>query len=183
MTIKPWERQRGESQKAFEAFTVYRDMGAERSLMKVVQKLNKSLQLLGRWSSKWNWVERVRLYDAELDRQYRLEQEEERRKMAERHAKQAMMFQNKILERLRTIDPNRLSPSDLIKWFDVAVKVERLSRGESTEITEVEHSGQVSTNNEHTVTQRIVSDPVSRELARELFRRATSSDMGRGREE
>jgi IS30 family transposase len=152
MSTKPWERQRGESQKSYEAFSIYRDMGATRSIQKVAQKLTKSDALLRRWSSKWNWVERAKEYDAEIDRQYLLEQEEERKKMSERHAKQAMMFQNKILERLRTIDPNRLSPADLIRWFDIAVKIERLARGESTVISSVEKKAEVV---HHDVTSKI----------------------------
>lgn len=178
MSIKAWERQRGESQKAFEAFTVYRDLESERSLVKVGQKLGKSSTLIERWSVQWSWVERARLYDEEKERQYLLQQEEERKKMAERHAKQSMMFQNKVLERLRTIDPNRLTPADLIKWFEVAVKVERQARGESTEKHELNHTGQVNTNNEHNITHRVLHDPVTRELARELFRRSTESDLG-----
>lgn len=171
MSIKPWERQRGESQKAFEAFAIYRDMGSTRSIQKVAQKLTKSEALLRRWSAKWNWVERAKEYDLEMDRQHRLQQEEERRKMAERHAKQAMMFQNKILERLRTLDPNRLTPADLIRWFDIAVKVERLARGESTEIHEVEHSGQVDQRGNVRIQHEILADPESRELVKQLFRR------------
>lgn len=179
MTMKSWERQKGESQRAYEAFAIYRDMGPSRSLAKVAKKLGKAISLIERWSRKWNWVERAALYDDELDRQYRAEQEEERKKMAERHAKQAMMIQNKIVQRLQTLDPNQLSPSDLIRWFDIAVKVERLARGQSTEITKLEHNGQVSVNNDY-ITQRILSDPESRELARELFRRAITKDLGGG---
>lgn len=179
---KAWERQRGESQKAFEAFAIYRDMGPTRSLLKVTQKLTKSETLIKRWSSKWNWVDRIQLYDAEMDRQQLLQQEEERKQMAERHAKQALLFQNKIIERLRTIDPNRLTPADLIRWFEVAVKVERQARGESDK-HEIEHKGQVKLNNEHNITHRVINDPATRELARELFRRSIASDLGSGREE
>lgn len=48
---------------------------------------------------------------------------------------------------------------------------------------EVEHKGEMKTNNEHTITQRIVNDPVSRELARQLYRRSVGEGMGGGREE
>ena len=36
-----WERQEGETAQAFQAFAAYRDMGAERSLAKVAQKVGK----------------------------------------------------------------------------------------------------------------------------------------------
>ena len=37
-TDKPWERQKGESDKAYEAFVTYRDMGTDRSIRAVAQK-------------------------------------------------------------------------------------------------------------------------------------------------
>jgi hypothetical protein len=166
-----WERQKGESRKAYEAFRVYRDMGAARSLAKVAEKLGKSTTLLSRWSAKHDWVERCRKYDEYMEREYLLQQAEERRKMAERHAKQAMMFQNKILERMRSLDPRELSPNDLIRWFDIAVKIERLSRGESTEIQKVEHGGEVKQSHEIGITNKLLEDEEARELIKRLIRK------------
>lgn len=131
-----WERKKGETQQSFEAFTIYRDMGPKRSLEKVSQKLGKSRSLMERWSRRHNWVERCRAYDEEMDRISREALEEARREMVERHAKTAMMFQQKILERMRNLNPAELSTSDMIKWFDIAVKIERLSRGEPRETEE-----------------------------------------------
>ena len=65
-TDKPWERQKGESEKAFEAFVTYRDMGEKRTLTAVAEKLQKSGTLIRRWKSTWDWAERVRAYDNEL---------------------------------------------------------------------------------------------------------------------
>lgn len=178
-----WDRQKGESRKAYEAFSIYRDLGPSRSIAKVAEKLGKSKSLLERWSRKWNWVERTEQYDEYQDRMYRLEQEEKRKEMAERHARQAKMFQNKVVQRLQTLEPSQLSATELVRWFDTAVKVERLSLGESTDIAEVEHNGQVTERHEYDITQRIVSDPESRELARQLFRRTVEKNMGDGRKE
>ena len=61
-----YSRRVGESQKAFAAYCEYRDMGAERSIERVSQKLAKSLPFLKRWSSHWGWVGRARGYDDDL---------------------------------------------------------------------------------------------------------------------
>lgn len=52
-----------ESAQAWEAFEVYRDMGADRSLDHVSRKCNKSKSLLARWSVKYGWGKRVRAFD------------------------------------------------------------------------------------------------------------------------
>lgn len=155
MKKAPYERQEGESIKAFEGFKLYRDMGIDRSLAKVGEKLGKSDTLISRWSSKNNWVERVQAYDDEMDRKAILENEKKRREMVKRHANAATMFQAKVVERLNTLKPEELSPNDLIKWFTEAVKIERLSRGESTDISEVTHNGEVKEKHEYNIFQRV----------------------------
>lgn len=155
MKKAPYERQEGETKKAFEAFTIYRDLGITRSIREVAQKLNKSVALIGRWSSKFNWVERAQAFDDEMDRKAILENEKKRKEMVKRHANAATMFQAKVVERLNTLKPEELSPNDLIRWFTEAVKIERLSRGESTDISEVTHNGEVKEKHEYNIFQRV----------------------------
>jgi len=131
-----WERQPGESTKAYAAFCAYRDLGPERSIEKAGQMLDKprSKKWLGEWSSKYHWVERARAYDDYIEMKKRVEHEQAILEMAERQARIAMAFQEKIIERLQSIDPAELTPTELARWFDVAAKIERLNRGEPTEI-------------------------------------------------
>ena len=72
------EREKGESAVAYHAFTVYRDMPpAERSLRALRDLLSeqnpntkkKSLGVLGEWSSRYHWQERVSAWDIENSRQ------------------------------------------------------------------------------------------------------------------
>jgi len=76
----PWDRQPDESQQAFEAFAIYRDMAYQRSLAAAGWKLHKSKKLLERWSAKHGWVKRVAAWDAYNDRESRNELEQERRR-------------------------------------------------------------------------------------------------------
>jgi hypothetical protein len=64
--MRAWERQLGESAKAYAAWTVYRDLGPERSLRKTAQMYYgciKNVHQLARWSRKFDWVERARAFD------------------------------------------------------------------------------------------------------------------------
>lgn len=131
-----WERQKGESSKAYAAFCVYRDLGPDRSIEKARQTMPKTRpkSWLVCWSTKYNWVARAAAYDDYLDRKKRLEREKAIMDMMERHARLAVAFQQRIAQRLQEVDPAELSPSDMAKWLDTATKLERLSRGEPTEI-------------------------------------------------
>jgi len=62
----PFEQQPRESNKAFAAFSLYLNLGSERSLATVAQKLHKSVTMLGRWSAKFDWAARVAAHGAHL---------------------------------------------------------------------------------------------------------------------
>jgi hypothetical protein len=58
-----WERWPNESSPAFEAFTMYREMGAQRSLVRVGRECGKNVRLMERWSIRWRWQERAAAWD------------------------------------------------------------------------------------------------------------------------
>ena len=126
--IAPWEQQPGESAKAFEAFAIYRDMGVERSVRKVTQRLNKSLTLIGKWSSRYNWPERARAYDRDLDRQAHAQAVRDVRSMTNRHIRIAMQVQAKALEALEQLNVATLSPKMQLAFLAKATEIERMNR-------------------------------------------------------
>lgn len=75
-----WERQKGEPSKSYSLFKEYRDLGSKRTFPQII-KLNESkhteeknipsLSQLKTLSSRWNWVERCRLYDNHMDQKER----------------------------------------------------------------------------------------------------------------
>lgn len=130
MPSELWERQAGESAKAFAGFAHYRDSGPARSLRRTHKEVGASFQTVSRWSVGFRWVARVEAWDAEQDRQWRVDQTVARRRMADRHARIAGGVLNKVIERLQALDASALSPRDLIAWLDTATKVERLALGE-----------------------------------------------------
>lgn len=89
----------GESQKAYEAFVTYRDMGVQRSLAKVAEKLGKSSQIISRWSAKHAWGERV----AEWDAQQFQKADNKREKMREKLIEDELADYEKQLDKWREV--------------------------------------------------------------------------------
>lgn len=134
--VSEWQRREKETTVAFEAFVCYRDMGANRSLAKVAEKLGKSETLMQRWSGQHEWVNRAADFDGHLDEEVVDAQEKARREMAERHAKLAQAALTRVAQRLGDLDPEDLKPGDIARILEVATKLERLSRGEPSEHVE-----------------------------------------------
>jgi hypothetical protein len=61
-----FEQQERESNKAFAAFKTYLELGPDRSLVAVADKLGKHRTLLERWSTKFDWPARVQAHTAHL---------------------------------------------------------------------------------------------------------------------
>ena len=168
-TVESWERQSGESVQAFEAFAVYRDLGPARSVTKVARELDKSRALVGRWSRQFAWVMRATAFDREQDRLFLAEQAQARRDLARRHAKLAQAVQSKAVARLQVLDPRELSPSELLRYVQVAAEIERRAVGEAPAVGVVEDRDQgadvASLSDEE---RRTRMDQLRRELERRL---------------
>jgi hypothetical protein len=142
----PWERQPGESARAFGAFCVYRDLGPRRSLRAAAEKFYQRssaavLRQCNTWSSAFHWVERASAWDKHLDAEARRAQEEARREMAERQAREARALQAKAVERLKALKAEELGPADVLRYFVEAAKLERLACGEPSAVQRQELTG------------------------------------------
>lgn len=129
--LRPWERQDGETEKAFSAFKAYLEM-EDRNICQLAKRLSKSRQLVDKWKQKYNWQERCIAWDKSLQEIEYKTAVRERKKMAKRHIAIAMSMQAKAVEALKKIDVSKLNANEIIRLFDTAVKIERLSRGEAT---------------------------------------------------
>lgn len=153
-----WERQKGERDKAFHLFTLYRDMGPLRTIPKVQQEYKKltgntiSIDMLYKYSGNYSWKERTSAYDDHIDELTRIEQEEAIKEMVQRHANNSETLQDKIMELLNHPDvTNTEEPMSASKlaWllltttnsYEKAALLERLSRGEPTENITEQHTG------------------------------------------
>lgn len=123
-----WDRQQGESSKAYAAFCAYRDLGINRSVMKVVETyagLYGKRAILNRWSIQHSWVKRSSEYDDFLEKQRRKELQAQAIEMTHRHIEQSRILQDKAVKALSRIDPSSLSNQELLKFIETGMKLER----------------------------------------------------------
>jgi len=163
-----WERQPNETSKQYTAFCIYRDAGPERSISEVADKWSNSgaTSRLNEWSKKNHWVERATDYDEYIDTIKRFKNEEAIIEMSERHARESQLFQDKAIERLKSLEISELKPQDLIKYYDIAVKIERLSRGVPTENIKREEVKEV---NDYVITPEKLKKPEVRDAANKFI--------------
>jgi hypothetical protein len=132
----PWEPMSEETSSAFEAFATYRDLpGTQRSLSRVARDLDLPYATVSTFAKRFDWANRARAWDLELDRAKREKQRDELVKMTERHVAMSMSFQQKLMAGLAKINIETLRPGDLIRWFSVAVEIEKNARGLKSALT------------------------------------------------
>lgn len=148
-----FEQQLKESDKAFAAFKTYLELGPERSLAMVGQKLGKSKVLMEKWSAKFDWPARVQAYSAHFAMVERKAAESaaavygadraKRREVQREHEwemrTELMEAGRKVLEKFR--DGSRgATLGDVARALDIAVKLGRLSSGMKVDEDEDESS-------------------------------------------
>lgn len=138
LTLKEpfWLRQPYESKAAYEAFAAYRDLGDKRSQVLVAKQLGKSTTLIARWGSQWKWVKRVEAWDYHLDAEATAAAFEEVKEMRKRHINIATALQVKGFEGFDKLNAEDLKAAERLSFILEGVKLERISRGEPSEIQE-----------------------------------------------
>jgi hypothetical protein len=135
--IPVWERQKKETDVAWQAFTIYRDMELPRRLREVADEVGKSYALIRRWASHWQWRMRIAAYDGHRDEEARLKRVQDAK---EAIGEQLTMGRNlsvrsyNALLQMFTIDENGqidspLTPSDLIRLLTAMTELWRRAAG------------------------------------------------------
>lgn len=137
-----------ETTKAYRAFSDFCKMGSGRSIRKLhdeykakaeedkkqgksraVSVPSQTLSTLFEWSSANNWVQRAKSYETSKAKIERAIEAESLRVMKDRHTNFAMALQNKVADRLQLLNPDELTPETMLKYLEVAVRMEREARG------------------------------------------------------
>lgn len=154
-TGKMFKKQDFETDRAFMAFAIYRDLGmVDRSLDAVAQRMGIAKSTVARWSRENHWLDRVQPYDSEAILRNRRARVEKRRRTVTRHDDVASKLldnaERLLAPRPYTVkgrevkdkqgNPIMVMPSatDVEKAanaLDKAIKAQRLSQGLPTEHT------------------------------------------------
>lgn len=157
-----WERLPGETVGQYDKFCAYRDMkipgdpSSRRSIRALSGTIGSPKRYLDKLSSSLQWVARADAYDIEMERKARAQNETAILKMRKDHAELASQMIKKAAKRLLLIPEEELSAADIVRMFDIGVKIERISRGEATENRQI--SGKITAAHTGTVAFQFTDD-------------------------
>ena len=129
VTAKPWNMQPGETPKAYQAFEVYRDLGAERSVERAASALSKTRQNLVIWASRFDWAARVRAYDEHVAARAADKAVETAASVRARQAQHAKAIQFRAMQKFATVTPEGMSVGEATRAWQVGAEVERKALG------------------------------------------------------
>jgi hypothetical protein len=151
----PFSPAPGETQKAFETFLSYFDMGQTRSFTKLAKLTGVNVKSIKSWATRFCWQERLRAYHTHLLRARLAMDTDARRNEAELRAERARLLEDaewKVAEMLlraaqNTLDlliqsPGKRTLTDVARAVEIASKLGRLATGGANE--QVAHAGEVN---------------------------------------
>lgn len=165
-----WDRQEKEPPKAYQHFTIYRDLGPERSLAKVGQILGVAVQSLEPKASQWNWVARCDQWDAHVQVIQQRAYLDEAAKRGQQRAKAYTALLGKSLEALGKIDLSRANLGQVAAAMKAAAEGMRLEEGLATARTTLELQD-----------ARFILSRLPAETRREVLQ-ALGAELGAGRD-
>ena len=134
--LHPWSRMAAEGRKSFSYFTMYLELGQNRSVVKVQEKCGKNLSFLHRLSSKFSWLSRAIEYDqhvAELtSKQIAARRAAAQVKQADRAgvlSDTALVGARRLVNRLQADENAELTPDQITSMFGTAARVEATALG------------------------------------------------------
>jgi len=172
---RSWERCADEPLDAYLAFLAYclappamRSVGMVAALFDSGGREWRSAEVLGAWEHRFCWKGRAASWDADgVRRRNDSAEPTPFDEMMGRHRKEALAFQQRVIERLRRLDSDELKPGAIARWFDVAVRVEK----ETHEASQGNDEG----DRRREFLDRLLADPEACDLAGRLVERLASS--------
>lgn len=135
----PWHQQPGEGDTAYAHFRAHLNAGRHRTLIKTSETLTVTYGQLRNLASVNRWRERCRAWDEEQEAEEARIRDEARRRAWDEDERLSRAMKGVAGTKLRSINPEDLSNSEMIKLLDQSVRLSRLLYGEPTET--VAHTG------------------------------------------
>lgn len=127
----PWERQApDESELMYSRFLVYRDLGPEsdrmRQCLEVLQSTGDKITYatIKGYASTYRWSARAASWDRYNLQAVRAKMVKRRAKAIDDQCRSAEKLRLKALEALTALNPDDLSPADIVRFIDLAHRVE-----------------------------------------------------------
>ena len=149
--IDPWERQKKDTEEAWQAFIFYRDSGEKRSFRATAEHFKLWHNTIFRMNLKFRWKERVLAYERHLDAQRQEVHKKEVVAMAKRHASVASsaigVLSEPLKEAVRRINAclwtlEKISDTELLRLIRAnasvlkdLVEIERVAMGAPGTVT------------------------------------------------
>lgn len=135
-----WEKWPAENSKQYRAFSLYRDMGVDRSMRQVAYILRKNSirakdpgaeipfpkslpRYVYEWATAYMWTERVRAFDEYMFKEQEKQWFERQKALRAQQWEASETLFGIGLEALKHIDVDELEPKDIAKFLDLASKM------------------------------------------------------------
>lgn len=131
MDERIWEQLPNETNKAYEAFVFYRDLGAGRTMIEVARSLKKSYSLIRRWNDDWDWDTRASAWDNYISEKAADKAAHEYAQMIERQINIGKMLQARAAKAIQSMDFAKVSARALpalMKMMESGVRIEQSAR-------------------------------------------------------
>lgn len=180
-----WERLPDESLENYNRFCAYRDLGIGRTLKQAVEVYGLEPQSLATFealSSKYNWKFRVGAFDEFINSKAIEAAQAEIIEMRKRHLLVATAFQAKAVEALKKINPEELSPKEILSWVSKGVEIERTAREMPVAIhkTVTEQEKEITKEKESEIVDKVLTDPRFTSVLCEISEQVASSTSDTG---
>jgi hypothetical protein len=146
--IRSWDRQRDEPPASFFAFKRWRDTNC--TYTQLADELEVSLQTITRWRDDWGWKARKLEFDRYVDSGSVEAAKVTAETLAATHLTAAAQLREAGLRSIRRlldaaeVDPGAISASAAVRAVDIGSRLERLTLGQPTEITDGPDYSQLS---------------------------------------
>src|SRR5206468_6669615 len=131
-----WERQPGETDHEYHVWLAYRDAypGTKPSYRLVADQLTTSVNAVRKIASRWTFPTRLQAWAKHVDEITLTRRRQEILDMNKRHVDMAVSVNEKLQKAIARIDPDNLSPKEIVALAKLGTDLERKARLDPTQL-------------------------------------------------